>query len=129
MNIELNVWLAVHLFKRENVRPATARYDTEHERVYYDADKLGKCLVSDMSRDTDWADHVRTVPDYSGTWEGMGLVIEAMREKPLKQRAAFRRVLQTIRGPEGLEILNPLDITPEAVALVCKAALESNDAK
>lgn len=119
-NIELNKYLAVNLFG----------YTSHPERI--------SVLVAP---DGSWAAYSgkkvrgRHIPNYAGTWEGMGLVVEAMGEDRKLLPAIFAAFegdwiagFSTLDNP-AIRWKTKAPTAPLAVARAAKAALESETVK
>lgn len=68
------------------------------------------------------------LPDLSGSWEGAGLIFEAMQKRPNAVREDFvRRLLETLHGQEPRTIgwACFVNVNPGAVSLAAQAALKA----
>lgn len=125
-NRELDAWLAEHLFGL--VRCTNAGHDG------YDSPR-DQCWA-----DPDSPDKGGQLRDYSGSWEGAGLVIEAMRERHglsvtsiAGLEGAARSLIITVDAESGrwyCEFPEPwehaeADTLPMAVALAARAAIQA----
>jgi hypothetical protein len=133
MSRDLDAALAEKLFgaKVELVEKAWSDDDWLHGDYPTETDCIG--IVNPNFKPGGPTPPAWVVPGYSTTWEGMGLVVEEMRERgfcveieygPGSNSVVYATFVRTVPRAHGHAKTKPM---PEAVARAARAALEEDD--